>query len=75
MLPAVKAVDLDGDAILDLAVTNLAESTVSILIGNPAGGGGTGFVGPPGDFSTLVQNPDSTFTRTLKTSLAGSNPP
>ncbi len=66
VLPAVKAVDLDGDEILDLAVTNLAESTVSILIGNPAGGGGTGFVGPSGDFSTLVQNPDSTFTRTLK---------
>ena len=66
VLPAVKAVDLDGDEILDLAVTNLAESTVSILIGNPAGGGGTGFVGPAGDFSTLVQNPDSSFTRTLK---------
>ena len=66
VLPAVRAADLDGDLILDLAVTNLPASTVSILIGNPAGGGGTGFVGPAGDFSTLFQNPDGTFTRTLK---------
>ena len=66
VLPAVRAADLDGDLILDLAVTNLAESTVSILKGTAAPGGGTNFAGPAGDFSTLFQNPDGTFTRTLK---------
>ena len=35
-LPAVRAADLNGDEIIDLAVINRSDSTVSILIGNSA---------------------------------------
>ncbi|MBI4355825.1 MAG: VCBS repeat-containing protein, partial [Candidatus Omnitrophica bacterium] len=56
--------DFNGDTLLDLAVGNGFDDTVSILLGEP--GVLIGFQSPPGDFSTLKENTDGTFTRTLK---------
>ena len=61
---SIRAGDFDGDDILDLSVTTAVATSIAILKG--ASTPGTGLVGPAGDFSTMVQNPDSSFTRTLK---------
>ena len=57
--------DFNGDNVLDIVTANSGANsganTVSILLN------GLSTVGAPrGDFSTLVQNPDNTFTRTMK---------
>jgi RHS repeat-associated protein len=56
--------DFNGDAVLDLAVANARSNDLSILRG--VSSGQTGFQSPPGDFSTVVENNDGSFTRTLK---------
>ena len=53
--------DFNGDNVLDLATVNYDSGNVSILIGLT-----TEPEAPAGDFSTLVKNEDSTFTRTMK---------
>ena len=53
--------DFNGDNVLDLAIANQGSRNVSILIGEPIQPGA-----PPGDFSTIVQNDDGTFARTMK---------
>ena len=53
--------DFNGDNLADLATANLDNDTVSVLLGE------TSIMETPlGDFSTLVKNEDSTFTRTMK---------
>ena len=59
--------DLDGSGTLDIVVTRnpggyTNDGVTLLLNGNP----NEGFVSPFGDFSTLTEQPDGTFTRRLK---------
>ena len=57
--------DFNNDGLPDIAVgPNEGINRVSILLAEASGQ--IGFDSPSGDFSTLVENPDGTFTRTLK---------
>lgn len=60
---SIKPADIDADGDMDLFVANVMEQS-RILINKVQGQGS--FVSPAGDFSELILNPDSTFTRTLK---------
>ena len=59
--------DFNNDGLLDFVFVNSipgsADQVATLLGSNSAGGL---FVSPPGDFSKLEQNPDNTFTRTMK---------
>ncbi len=56
--------DFNEDGILDVATTDEgAPVGVNVLLGLPSNE--TGFQSPPGEFSTLVQNADASFTRIM----------
>ena len=59
-----KAGDFDDDGVMDLAVTDNSNNQIAILLGEPSTA--LAFTSPAADFSTLVKNPDASFTRTLK---------
>jgi YD repeat-containing protein len=60
-----RAADFDEDSVLDVMTTNNASNTqMTIFLGDPSTT--TTFAAPPGDFSTLVKNPDDSYTRTMK---------
>ncbi len=53
--------DYNEDNILDIATSRDSDNTITVLIGLTASPDG-----PPGDFSTLSQNSNNSFTRTMK---------
>jgi YD repeat-containing protein len=66
---AVRAGDFDGDGIPDV-VTGIFGDDVFAVLPNVVSGVPDVFASPAGDFSTLVENLDNSFTRTLKNGTA-----
>jgi len=54
--------DLDGTGTIDVVGRTTSHQVRVVLNADPNGG----FLSPAGDFTTLTENPDSTFTRRLK---------
>ena len=62
MTDTLLAVDFDNDGIVDIGIFNQLFADVFVSQVEL----GTEFMSPPGEFSTLVENVDGSFTRTLK---------
>jgi hypothetical protein len=59
-----RAGDFNQDGRLDLAITDNSNNQIAILLNDSVTA--SNFTSPPADFSTLVKNPDESYTRTLK---------